>query len=119
MKKKVFLLIAAVFLLGVNYLKVEPGFTPAEESIVPIGELYQLTADFEGKSVRIKGTVVAPLKFMRWNGFILRDSTGTIWVTPHSRNTILPQVGTEIEVKGRITQVITVSFYQLLELVEE
>ena len=79
-------------LAGCDYLPF--GFTP-------IAEVLSQSAAFEGREVKLQGTVVDVNKipFLNIETYTLRDDTGEIVVT---RPAELPRVGNTLAVRGRV-----------------
>jgi hypothetical protein len=67
----------------------------------PIGKLLTNPRDYEAKSVTIAGKVTNRNSLLVLKYFTVRDASGEI---PVVTKRILPEVGSEVRVKGRITQ---------------
>lgn len=61
----------------------------AEQQITPIGDLLAQPAKFEGKRVKIRGTITTECPAGCW--FNLKDDTGTVYVNIHPSNLVIPQ----------------------------
>ena len=92
MKKRRFIVIALtmIFLLSA----CQGGFVST-----PIGKIVSNPRDYEGKIVKINGTVTQSMNLMVLKYFALRDNTGEIYVVT---NRILPKQGEAVNVKGHV-----------------
>ena len=82
------MLAAALTLAGCDYF----GFTPVKDIIAA-------PAQFEGKEVKIKGTVGSPVQLLNLRTFAVKDETGEIMVIT---NGSLPAAGVQVAVKGTV-----------------
>ena len=82
------MLAAALTLAGCDYF----GFTPVKDIIAA-------PAQFEGKEVKIKGTVGSPVQLLNLRTFAVKDETGEIMVIT---NGSLPAAGAQVAVKGTV-----------------
>src|SRR5262245_61021895 len=71
---------------------------------------------YEGKEVKIKGTVAAPLQLPGVRTFVVKDDTGEIQVTTTGS---LPASGAEVAVKGTVKSAMLVSGKSLGLRIEE
>jgi hypothetical protein len=87
-------LAAVLSLVGCDYF----GFTPVKDIVAA-------PAQFEGKEVKIKGTVGSPVQLLNLRTFAVKDETGEIMVTT---NGSLPPAGAQVAVKGTVKSVVIV-----------
>jgi hypothetical protein len=83
-------LAAALPLAGCDYLPF--GYTE-------IREINAAPANFEGKEVKVQGTVASAVKLLGMKAFTLQDGTGEISVTTAGE---LPPVKSEVALKGTV-----------------
>src|SRR5262245_58686054 len=71
-----------------------------------IKDIVNAPVKYEGKEVRIKGTVSNPVQLFSLRTFVVKDDTGEIQVTT-TRS--LPASGSEVAVKGTVKSAMLVS----------
>ena len=103
-----------VFILSILLLTTvfASGCIPTDD----IGDILAEPEQYEGKEVRIKGTVGDTIWLISEGAYQVGDGTGTIWVTTKEPP---PQQGTTVTVKGSVEPAVTIGDTSLGTVVVE
>ena len=101
---------AVVMVVVFIFLGCDGGF-----GSVPIGKVLNNPRAYEGKTVKIKGTVVQSMNLLVLKYFALRDKTGEIYVVTDK---ILPKQGDTASVKGQVQEGFTIGPAQFIVIIE-
>ena len=82
----------------------------------PIGEIVQNPAAFEGKTVRVAGTVVEAANLFVVKFYKVEDSTGRVTVVARDA---VPLRGARVRVRGTVHQAFVLGDQSLTVIVEE
>ena len=82
----------------------------------PIGKILSSPRDYEGKVVKINGTVTQSMNLMFLKYFALNDKTGEIYVVTKR---ILPKQGDSVSVKGHVEEGFTIGSAQFIVMIED
>ena len=85
--------------------------------ITPIGELLDNPTKYDGKTVRVEGTVRESAGGLGLGAYQVRDDTGTLTVVSETGGP--PRSGSKVGVKGRFQALITLGSRSLAVLREE
>lgn len=86
-------------------------------SVTPIGDLLSDPGRYDGRTVRIEGTVTEAAGALGVGGYLVDDGTGTLTVVSQSGGA--PRTGAEVGVKGRFEALFTLGDRALAVLREE
>ena len=86
-------------------------------SATPIGELLDNSSRYDGKTVRIEGTVQTAAGALGVGAYQVRDKTGTLTVV--SEEGTAPRTGSKVGVKGKFEALFTLLGRSLAVLREE
>jgi len=86
-------------------------------SVTPIGELLDNSSRYDGKTVRIAGTVQESAGLLGRGAYEVRDDTGKLTVV--SEGATPPRTGSRIGVKGKFQALFTVLSNSLAVLIEQ
>ena len=82
----------------------------------PVETILNNPREYDGRLVKVSGTVTQSMNLFVVKYFVLRDESGEITVvTPR----ILPRQGNSITIRGHVREAFTVGDEQLLVIVEE
>lgn len=82
----------------------------------PIGDLMRSPRDYDGKHLKISGTVTDRESFLLTKYFVLRDKTGEIHVVT---SRVLPNVGDSVTVRGQLEEAFSLGDVRALIFVED
>ena len=82
----------------------------------PIGDLVKSPRDYDGKELKISGTVTEKNSFLVAKYFVLKDKTGEI---PVVTDRVLPNVGDTVTVHGQLKEAFSLGSFSALVFVED
>jgi hypothetical protein len=102
-----------------------PGLTPLAgvlliagcASVTPIRDLLNDPSHYDGKTVRVEGTVQGAVGGLGVGAYEVKDKTGRLTVV--TDRTDPPRTGTKIDVKGKFQALLSLGFKSLAVLREE
>jgi len=82
----------------------------------PIGDLVKSPRKYDGKHLKISGTVTEKNSFLVAKYFVLKDKTGEIRVLT---TRVLPNVDDKVEVRGRLEEAFSLGDFSTLVFIED
>ena len=86
-------------------------------SVTPINQLLNDPSHYDGKTVRIKGTVKGAIGGLGVGAYEVKDNTGTLTVVSDKGDP--PRTGATVGVKGKFQALLSLGFKSLAVLREE